>query len=269
MSASSLTVTLGAARHGRYVYCVAAGGGATCLGPIGIAGGEVYSLACYDISAVVHKCPAEPYQSGDQAIVKEWVLSHQRVVDAAWERFGTVLPFTFDTIVQGQTEEEADGAVVQWLRQEHAVLKQKLDRVEKRAEYGVQVLWETALILDELSRTDAAVIQLTDEMQTKQGGTAYLHRQRLDSLLRQGTLERARACYIELYERIRPYVDDVRVGKTRKAEAGSQMIVNLSCLVHRDNYARLGEELDAISRRPGFSVRFTGPWPPYSFVGGC
>lgn len=269
MSDNPATGVPGNARHGRYVYCVAAARAAAGLGPIGITGSQVRALACDDIAALVHDCPAEPYQSADRAIVQEWVLAHQRVVDAAWDKFGTVLPFTFDTIVQGETGAEADGAVVRWLLEEHDVLKRRLDQLEGRAEYGVQVLWETAIILDELSRADPAVVQLTAELQTKQAGTAYLYRQRLDSLLRQGTLERARACYTELYERIRPYVDDVRVGKTRKAEAGCQMIMNLSCLVHRDNYGRLGRELDGISHQPGFSVRFTGPWPPYSFVGGC
>jgi len=28
----------------------------------------------------------------------------------------------------------------------------------------------------------------------------------------------------------------------------------------------LGDELEKINNLKGFSVRFTGPWPPYSFV---
>ena len=45
------------------------------------------------------------------------------------------------------------------------------------------------------------------------------------------------------------------------------MIMNLSCLVAREKYLELGEELGSINGMAGFSVRFTGPWPPYSFVG--
>jgi len=37
-------------------------------------------------------------------------------------------------------------------------------------------------------------------------------------------------------------------------------------LVYTDKYRELGEELDEINKMQGFSVRFTGPWPPYSFV---
>jgi hypothetical protein len=42
--------------------------------------------------------------------------------------------------------------------------------------------------------------------------------------------------------------------------------MNLSCLVDGDKSKDLGEELEAIDKMEGFSVRFTGPWPPYSFV---
>jgi len=59
------------------------------------------------------------------------------------------------------------------------------------------------------------------------------------------------------------------VEKTKKAEPGLQMIMNLSCLVYRDRYTKLGEELGKINQMRGFAVRFTGPWPPYSFVGGA
>jgi hypothetical protein len=44
------------------------------------------------------------------------------------------------------------------------------------------------------------------------------------------------------------------------------MLLNLSCLVSKDKVDGLGEELEKINNTEGFSVHFTGPWPPYSFV---
>jgi hypothetical protein len=44
------------------------------------------------------------------------------------------------------------------------------------------------------------------------------------------------------------------------------MLLNLSCLVARDKVDSLGKELEAINNMNGFSVHFSGPWPPYSFV---
>jgi hypothetical protein len=61
-------------------------------------------------------------------------------------------------------------------------------------------------------------------------------------------------------------VCDLRVEKTKRTGHDSRMIMNLSCLVDRDKSTELGEELESIDKMEGFSVRFTGPWPPYSFV---
>lgn len=44
------------------------------------------------------------------------------------------------------------------------------------------------------------------------------------------------------------------------------MLLNLSCLVSKGKVDSLGEELEKINNMEGFSVRFTGPWSPYSFV---
>jgi len=93
-------------------------------------------------------------------------------------------------------------------------------------------------------------------------------RQKLENLVKREMETKADEYFKDFYGRIRRHVDDIRVEKTKKAEPGLQMITNLSCLVYRDRYSELGEELDKINRMAGFSIRFTGPWPPYSFVGG-
>jgi hypothetical protein len=96
-----------------------------------------------------------------------------------------------------------------------------------------------------------------------------MYRQKLENLLKREMETKADECFKDFYGRIRKHTDDVRVEKTKKAEPGLSMIMNLSCLVDRDRYSKLGDELDKINRMAGFSVRFTGPWPPYSFVGGA
>ncbi|MBK8050330.1 MAG: GvpL/GvpF family gas vesicle protein, partial [Anaerolineales bacterium] len=42
--------------------------------------------------------------------------------------------------------------------------------------------------------------------------------------------------------------------------------MNLSLLVGKAKVAELGAQLDQINEEQGVEVRFTGPWPPYSFV---
>ena len=257
------------ATEGRYLYCVANAGERVSLGEIGIAGNEVYTISYKDICAVVHNCPAQPYQSDDQEVVKAWVMTHQQVVDAAWDRWETVLPLSFDTIIKGETEGSAGRNVQDWLQQEYEGLKRKIEKVRDKAEYGVQVFWDPKLIAQNLTQTSPEIRELDEKIRTKPRGAAYMYRQRLENLIKREMETRADECFKDFYSRIRKHVDDVRVEKTKKAEHGLQMIMNLSCLVCRDRYTKLGEELDKINQMDGFSVRFTGPWPPYSFVGGA
>ena len=71
----------------------------------------------------------------------------------------------------------------------------------------------------------------------------------------------------EFYARIKKQVDDIKVEKTKSTdEKDMQMFMNLSCLIAEDRYKALGAELEQINKAEAFSVRFTGPWPAYSFV---
>ena len=255
--------------QGRYVYCIADAGEKVSLGEIAIEEQEVHTIPYRDICDVVHSCPEQPYQSDDQKVVKAWVMTHQKVVDAAWERWGTVLPLSFDTIIRGEAAKSAEPNVKDWLKREYEEFKRRIEKVRGKAEYGVQVFWNPKLVAQDLTRTSPEIRNLEEEIKTKPKGLAYMYRQKLENLIKHEMETKANECFKNFYSRIRKYTDDVRVEKTKKAEPGLQMIMNLSCLVYRDGYTELGEELDKVNRMKGFTVRFTGPWPPYSFVGGA
>ena len=72
--------------------------------------------------------------------------------------------------------------------------------------------------------------------------------------------------YRRYYRWITPYAEDVHVNKVKRPAEGKQMLMNLSLLVGKGRVKELGEELEKIEGEEGVEVRFTGPWPPYSFV---
>lgn len=257
---------IAAKEKGIYLYCVADAGESASLGEIGIERSEVYTIGYGDICAVVHACPAEPYKSDDQEVVKAWVLTHQKVLDAAWEKWGTILPLGFDTIIRAEAGSDAEQNTRNWLKEDYESLKKKMEKVRGKAEYGVQVFWDPKVIAQNLTETSPEIKRLDEEIRSKSRGLAYMYRQRLENLLKKEMEVKADQCFKDFYGRIKNHVDDIRVEKTKKAEQGSQMIMNLSCLVYVNKYKELGEELDEINKMEGFTVRFTGPWPPYSFV---
>ena len=253
--------------NGRYIYCVVEGSAPVSLGKVGIEDNEVYTIPYKDLFVLVHNCPPEPYQSQDQKIVKNWVVTHQKVVDAAWEKFGAVLPMGFDTIIRCNEISEPEENMRDWLREDYKNLKAKMEKVRDRAEYGVQVFWDTKVMAQKTTKESIEIKKLEKEVKSKPRGLAYMYRQKLEELLKKELEKQADQYFKEFYGKISPYADDLRVEKTKKTEDENiQMFMNLSCLLTEDGSKKLGEELEKIDALEGFSVRYTGPWPPYSFV---
>lgn len=250
-----------------YVYCVApeAAGGFSLLGPVGLDGRIVFTVARAGLCCLVHACPAKPNESIDPATVERWVVAHQRVVEGAMRTFGRVLPMAFNMIVRAGPAGDATRCVGDWLAEQHDHFAALLGRLAGKAEFGVQVLWDPQAVAAKVVQDDPALRKLCDEARAKPKGQAYMLQQKLAKDARQGVEQRARQCAQDFYASIRRAVADVHVDKPRKCEGRLQMLLNLSCLAEPPA-AALGAVLEEIRSTPGVSVRFTGPWPPYSFV---
>ncbi len=250
----------------RYLYCIADGGRKVDFGEIGIESNMVYTIPYKDLCAVVHNCPSEPYKSEDNERVKSWIITHENVIETAWPKFGTVLPFGFDTILSGDGDVNAKKNIKEWLKEDYKRLRQKLDKFRGKAEFGVQIFWIPEKIAEHLPERNKEIEKLKSEINAKSGGFAYMYRQKLEILVRKQMEMEAKKYFTDFYKQIKRNVDEIKVEKTKKSDEGRQMLMNLSCLLLNDKNKFLGEELEKIDKRKEFFVRFTGPWPPYSFV---
>ena len=262
---SAREIFQGQKKPGRYLYCVAEGNKKISFGKIGIEGEEVYTIPYQDLCLVVHNSPLEPYQSEDENKVKEWVITHQKVIDGAWNRFGNILPLGFDTIIKSEKDVTPEENLYKWLEDDYENLKQKLDKFRGKAEYAVQISWDPKVIGRKLIETNEEIKKLDQEIKSKSEGAAYMYKEKLEGALKKEMEKEANRYFKDFYQRIKNCVDDIQIGKLKK-EGGKQMLMNLSCLTNKDNYKELGEELEKIKNREGFFVHFTGPWPPYTFV---
>ncbi|MDY7031977.1 MAG: GvpL/GvpF family gas vesicle protein [Thermodesulfobacteriota bacterium] len=264
---SCQTNTLESDNLGRYLYCIVEGSERVNFGNIGIEKNEVYTVPYEDICGVVHDCCPEPYRSEDEDVIKSWVLTHQKTIDAAWEKFGTVLPIAFDTIISGNGDCDPEENMKNWLKEEYGNLKSKIKKVKGEAEYGVQIFWNPKLVAQKLTEESSEIKTLNEEIKTKPKGLAYMYRQKLEDTMREAMEKEADRYFREFYEKIKPLVDDIQIEKTKQAESeDKKMLMNLSCLLPKENSYILGDELERIDTMNEFSVRYTGPWPPFNFV---
>ena len=251
-------------RQARYIYGVIPRIEKDNFGPVGIMGNTVYSISYKEISALVHDCPPEPYQ-GDEEEVKGWVAAHAAVVDAVWAEANTVLPMSFDVIVQGDEERSAEENVRKWLEEGYATLKAKLEEFSGKVELGVQILWDPAVITQRVAAENEEIKELVTEMAGKSPGIAYFYQHKVAEAVKDKMEKRAAEDYRNIYEQLRAHAVDTHINKVKRLQ-GKQMIMNLSLLVERDKVQAVGEILGKVSEEEGVEVRFTGPWPPYTFA---
>ena len=250
--------------EGRYLYCLVNGNTEMNFGQMGIEGSLVYTVPYDDIGAVVHRCEAKPYRTTDTEKAKEWVLAHQYIVDYTTKTFGTVIPFTFDTIFKGNDE-----TVRGWLKEKHQPLKDLLMRLKDRDEYGVQIFLERSSIEKEME-VDEEIRELKRQVESTSTGTAYLLEKRLEQRLNNKKMAIVSGYTETFFNQIKGMVDRVKIHPKNRGVPeewkDKEVILNLLCLVHKDMVRGLGSFLGEVNSRGRFAVRFSGPWPPYSFV---
>ena len=256
--------------QGRYVYCIVAveGDADADFETEGVDGERAYLVAADGVGAVVHDC-ASAYDTDDMKQVTEWLLSHQRVIDEAGEAFGTPLPFRFDTIIKG-----SDEAVAEWLRESRDDLAGHLDDLAGCWEYRIVIAETDEPDADALAADDERLAELRERIEESGEGTAFLLEKQYDQRLAE--LRRARADDLgsELRERLDPLVREMRsldhpnvpLPGAGSADDDADPVVRVSVLARGDDEEAIGDRLDEIAARPGIEVRFTGPWPPYSYV---
>jgi len=261
---SAARTSSGSEQAGCYVYCVARAGEQGSLGAIGIEGHETYTVPHKGLCAVIHDCPARPYESTDPEVAGVWVLAHHRVVEAAWKRWGNVLPLTFNTIIAA-TEKSSEENLVAWLETEYDSLNGRFDTLAGKSEYVVQVSWDAEVITGTVAKASPEIRKLEEEIGSKPRGLAYMYRQKLGKLLKKEIEAKAEKEFKALYDTISRCVDNIHVEKTKEDQEGRQMLMNLSCLVSTERYPDMEAELAKLGNTEGYFVRLAGPLPPYSF----
>lgn len=244
-------------KEGRYVYCVANLDKSVNFGNIGIGNNEVFTISFGEICAVVHKCLAEPYKSDNDEEVKNWVKTHQNVIDKAFEKLGTVIPFSFDVIIKGDNDK-----ILDWLKAENEILKEKIEKIKGKQEFGIQIFWAKEIISNGILETNEQIKKFKEDIALLSKGRSYFLKLRIEKILKEELEKKADFYFKKFYNSIKEYVEDSIVEKIKNKD----MLMNLSCLVFENKVKELGAELDKINKTKEFSVRFTGPWPPYSFV---
>lgn len=249
----------------RYVYCLVDTSDVSTLDVDveGVAGNAISLVEHDGIGAVVHECESL-YDSDDDAQVKRWLVAHQRVVDAMGDVFGTPLPVRFDTIIEGDDE-----AVRAWLSSQAETVRAELETLRGCWEYRIELLWDDEPFRAAIGETDDELQELKQREADSSGGKAFMLEKQYSNRLRERIHEREAELRALLEEQVLPVVvdDTVQDGNANESDDEEhRSVVRRSVLADETEETALGERLDTVAAERGVKVRFTGPWPPYTFA---
>jgi Gas vesicle synthesis protein GvpL/GvpF len=242
------------------------------LGEIGINNRPVFSEQFRDIAAIVSKLSVQDIQqitgairSGQQKSMN-YLISHQKVVQACRSAGLVVLPVRFGSIVSDKKLEEL-------LRQQYNTYKLKMIRFRNKDEYGVRLLLGTeteqglSKLLGEIPEIQIQTNEINSSSQTSRSGAAYFAKIRLNDIIRNKRFQIIENATLQIHKEI--------MGIAESSAASSKdtrdTIFHRAYLVDRSrsqDFKQMVEE--AIGRNYHFNplkfqVHISGPWAPYSF----
>ncbi|MBI5236703.1 MAG: GvpL/GvpF family gas vesicle protein [Deltaproteobacteria bacterium] len=248
---------------GKYIYCVVEDVRAD-FAFTGMDDERLTTVSRDGLSAVVQDGARRLYGK-DNGVLRNLAIAHHKVVDAAAKMCGASLPFSFGNVVTGNERDTPEERISAWLGRNYGALKGKLEKVRGKAEYGVQVLWDTEVMAAKLIDESPELKRLSCAARGSSPGTAFMYGEKLRMALRLETEAMADERFRTFYGRIKKTVAEIKVDGIKNGDGVERMLLNLSCLARGDEAEELGALLDDVERE-GFTVVFTGPWPPYSFV---
>ncbi|PCR91065.1 gas vesicle protein GvpL [Natrinema ejinorense] len=262
--------------EGRYLYCIVRADEDADLETTGVDGEPVSVVVEDGIGAVVHPCDGI-YDSADIATIRRWLVRHQTVVDESGQAFGTPIPFQFDTILRGD-----DDRVREWLREESDTLERALSGLAGHWEYRVEVVEVNPISDEALIERDDRLRELDEQIGDSQEGTAFLLEKQFEQRLTELRAARRESLTADLERRLATEAREVHAlerspsAKLSNDVAGSgsetdgaddgETLSRLTLLAHEDDEGAVGSILDDVAANEGLEVRFTGPWPPYTFA---
>jgi Gas vesicle synthesis protein GvpL/GvpF len=239
---------------GRYVYGILQGREPMTFGKIGIggAGAQVYTVSYQDIAAVVSTTPVYIFDP-----TRENALAHEHVIETVM-RNHTIIPMSFGTVFR------TDNDIREVLKSIYPSLKDVLQQMAGKLEFGLKVNWDRDQIIEDIKREDEEIRQFHQEIVRKHLQSTYLARMQLGRMIDKALAERSIAYVRQIYEALR----DVCVASRDNQPIGDKMIMNAAFLVERERENEFDSAVNRIARRYGQRLKFkyTGPWPPYNFV---
>ncbi|MEW6350795.1 MAG: GvpL/GvpF family gas vesicle protein [Thermodesulfobacteriota bacterium] len=237
---------------GLYLYAIVAGCQERSLGALGINGTRIYTIANGEIAAVVSDFPNRQIRPE-----RRHFAAHHGVLKKIMED-NDVLPMAFGIISGGPN------AVRRILSENREVIESQLNRVSRKVEMGLKVVWDVPNIFEYMVNTHPELMEARDRLKNP------LLRHSQDEMIEIGRLfEELLMCdrnrhFVQVEQSLGDRCFEIKRNTCRKEHE----VMNLACLVGRHAVAEFeAGVLEAAGLfDDSFAFDYNGPWAPHNFV---
>ncbi|MGA1844639.1 MAG: GvpL/GvpF family gas vesicle protein [bacterium] len=251
---------------GIYIYCLTKKGNSSKFKANGLDDRTVQSITCKEIMALVHPCEVDSFQVDDANKVIDWAMIHHKVVEDAWQFFGTLIPLRFGSIIRGEDEEDAGKKVKAWIHDIYDHIQERFEDLKDKAEYGIQIFWPTDGLMKRVARNNTQVRVMEKMIAGAGAEAACTFKDKQRSLLQRCIAKEIVQASRSLLDRVRPYLNDFQIEQITGGDADRRMLLNISCLLSDEQITEVKQALEEIQGEDGYIPQLSGPWPPYSFA---
>jgi hypothetical protein len=256
-----------------YVYGVAASRLEITSAPPGIDGGKVSLIPGADAFALATSVSATDYApdkvealTADVDWVSQRAVAHDRVLTWASDT-GAVIPFPMWTLFRDAKKVKA------MLAKRGDELRETFARLADGKEFIVRVYVQPGILKERLTEGSDELSALESQAAAASPGQRYLLQRKIDNLRRDAGKDVTARVAGEIFDALSANsMDTVReqpVNSGAPREQG-RAVLNGSFLVAASrilDFQRALTEMVTKHESSGFKFDFTGPWPPYHFVG--
>jgi Gas vesicle synthesis protein GvpL/GvpF len=236
----------------KYVYGVIP---ATAGAPsgTGVARRRIHAVTVDDTTAIVSDVPDAELRAG-----REDLLAHSRVLERAQER-GAVLPMRFGVVMP-----DADAVREQLLEGFHDALVVQLEALEGKVELHLRATYHETALMAGIVDSNPDIAARTVALRGQSADATYYAQIELGQRVAEA-VERAREVdTAEILDALEPFAVQIDVGTPEH----ERVVAHISFLVKEADLPAFDAAVDELGRHHEGRIRFkyTGPFPPYSFV---
>jgi hypothetical protein len=232
-------------------------------------------VAARELSGAVSTVPATEFEAEplnhlirDLAWLGPRATAHQEVNARLFKAGDAVVPLSFGAIYRDEA------AIRRQLEARRAELRERLARVQGRAEWVLALERDPPRAAEALERDSAALQRLATEVRGSGAGRAFLLQRQAAELRRRETLRTDAAALEDALGQLAKHAEDAfREPVAPQTDGASRQVVavaRVSLLARRDATVGLRATVDALNQvwsPRGYGLVVTGPWPPYRFGG--